>query len=426
MGEGANMWSRRCILPTLLGLACAGVAWAGEASGPAGNPPLGLDRGTFIWLIAYSLAALVGVLAAGLIAFPEAIRSGIRIALEHAHLQSIIQSGMNELTQNAIGLRGQLELTASETKLEIEKSLTAVREEMADTRRELDRICVNLRGTIPDPGSVQRKASEDAAKGSIIEPPPDADLHMRLRGARRLALSGRTNEAQAAYASILAEQATCLDALLDLAELEIRDNQYASAAEHLAAALVVDPTDLQITYRLGVALYYDGKYAEARDALQRCLNLDGPMPYLFLGLTYWKLEKWDEAIAETRICVDRARFISDTRTLGKALNNLAYFLLEKATHLTEKPWSDPPPEDGSLKEATDAIEEALSLESNVPTQDTRGCILIWQGHYRDAFEALNSMVAEATKLGRNRPLYYEHINWALSLMKRFGDEKPKP
>ncbi|MBI4601118.1 MAG: hypothetical protein HY721_04070 [Planctomycetes bacterium] len=89
-------------------------------------------------------------------------------------------------------------------------------------------------------------------------------------------------------------------ALNDLGAVHIRDGDFAGAEEVLRRCVAIDPAAI-VLYNLGLALFYGGKAAEARDRLEAALGAAGgsELPqgdvYYFLVQTYLKEGDMDRA-----------------------------------------------------------------------------------------------------------------------------------
>ena len=134
--------------------------------------------------------------------------------------------------------------------------------------------------------------SPPATAGTALPDPKDKIEEQNLLHTAMIASEdGRVVEARAALEKTLQLDPKSSTALRQLGEIELKERDYAKAAEHLKAAREVRPEDATAAYEAGQALAETGDFGGARDALEASLKLlPGQLPArMLLGQVYIKL-----------------------------------------------------------------------------------------------------------------------------------------
>jgi arylsulfatase A-like enzyme len=95
----------------------------------------------------------------------------------------------------------------------------------------------------------------------------------------------------------------------------LRLNRVAEAIVHMRRCVELDPGATRVQAMLGAALYLQGDYAAAEDALKLAIRLDPNLPqnHFNLGMTLEKLGRPSEAIQHYRDCLERNPGAVDAR-----------------------------------------------------------------------------------------------------------------
>lgn len=101
------------------------------------------------------------------------------------------------------------------------------------------------------------------------------DIGGRLNHAAVLYELSRLEEAASACQAALKIDPNCREALRKLIQIDIAKRDYKAAEEKLRALLVAPPDDADDSIRLALALYFQGKEKEARNAMARAVALPG-------------------------------------------------------------------------------------------------------------------------------------------------------
>jgi choline-sulfatase len=128
---------------------------------------------------------------------------------------------------------------------------------------------------------------------SLLPDPKDRIEEQNLLHTAMIASEdNRLQDARVALKKVLELDPNSSTALKQLGELELKSDDYKSAAEHLQAARQIRPEDLTAAFEAGVALSKIGDYPAARDALEASLKLTpSQLPArLLLGQTYLHLK----------------------------------------------------------------------------------------------------------------------------------------
>jgi tetratricopeptide (TPR) repeat protein len=132
-------------------------------------------------------------------------------------------------------------------------------------------------------------------------PPDPASLLLpdKLREARALHLSGRLDQAQAAYQEILDLHPAHSDALHSLGLLAAQAKRLESAVELISRSIAANSNNALAFYNRGSILIDLGEYAAALASLERSIELraDFYNAHIAQGVALGQLKRWDAALA---------------------------------------------------------------------------------------------------------------------------------
>ena len=108
---------------------------------------------------------------------------------------------------------------------------------------------------------------------------------------------------------MLAAHPDNFDALYLTGLLEMNEQQYAAAIEHLKAAAAINPNHYDVRYQLGLAFFKTQQNEAAREQLEKAvaLNPDEAQAHFQLAQVLRSLGKEDEAQAQMRLYQERAQ-----------------------------------------------------------------------------------------------------------------------
>jgi Flp pilus assembly protein TadD len=232
----------------------------------------------------------------------ESVASGTSDATSDA---ATLQSQIRELTQERDNLLS--ELGEANKKLYGHNNQNAAQQvdmlaRQVETLRA--RVAVDEAQTVPY--SAQELAlmapaplmpNPNAEKKSIHELPGGAAV--LVAEAQNYYTNGQYSQAAADYEKILKSDAKNPLALANLAAIELEENQFPDADQHIQAALVQNPNDAYNLTILGRIKFSEEKYDDALDALGRAAKLDPQSAEIenFLGVAF--AEKGLRVQAET-------------------------------------------------------------------------------------------------------------------------------
>ena len=222
-----------------------------------------------------------------------------------------------------------------------------------------------------------------------------------------------------------------LPAIERLVDLDLAEQQYASALARVQMLIVKDPKAAQPLAMRGKIYLAQRDYTHAEADLSKAIELDPKLEpaYLLLTQLYVATNKQDQAIAKLNAFVEKNKDVAALMQLGllqqgqkhfdaardayeqllsvnpnfaPALNNLAFIYSE---HL------------GQLDKAYDLAKKATAIAPNEPhLADTLGWIAFKKGDYGDALRALQE---SAAKLPDSPQIEY-HVGMALYMLGQEG------
>lgn len=94
-------------------------------------------------------------------------------------------------------------------------------------------------------------------------------------------------------------------ALRGRADAQMAQKNYDGALSDYQKLLASSPDDIDITYQIGMALYYKENYSESINYLKKVLDArpQDPQIHYFAGWVYYKLKQYDQTIREFEIYV---------------------------------------------------------------------------------------------------------------------------
>jgi arylsulfatase A-like enzyme/chaperonin cofactor prefoldin len=123
-------------------------------------------------------------------------------------------------------------------------------------------------------GPADAGSSTTVPEPSLLPDPKDKIEEQNLLHRAMLASdAGDTSEARRCLDKVLQLNPQSPTALRQLGELELQEQDYPKASEHLKAARENQPADATVAYELGQALVKTGNFEDARDALEASLKL---------------------------------------------------------------------------------------------------------------------------------------------------------
>jgi len=107
-----------------------------------------------------------------------------------------------------------------------------------------------------------------------------------------------------------------------LAQIESAEGNMASAIKQVEKAAEITPTDATIFYRLGLLRYGNSDYTGAISAFEQAINKDNNYlnAHYFLGLTYQKVGRKDEALVQYNLLLS---VMPDNQDLKKAIDSIS-------------------------------------------------------------------------------------------------------
>lgn len=141
-------------------------------------------------------------------------------------------------------------------------------------------------------GRADRASITDVPEPLLLPDPKDKIEQLNLLHAAMIASEdGRASEARRALEQVLEIEPQSLAGLRQLAEIELREGEYAKAIEHYRRVRTIQPDDASTAYRLGLALKGAGDFTGARQLLESSLKI-APTQFparLLLGQVYFSL-----------------------------------------------------------------------------------------------------------------------------------------
>ncbi|MDO8620643.1 MAG: tetratricopeptide repeat protein [bacterium] len=123
-------------------------------------------------------------------------------------------------------------------------------------------------------------------------------IHLTI--ARLEATKGDNSKARESILSALQEKSNYTEAIFLLSQIEVQEGNIKGAIASVEAAATIAPNDGAVFFQLGLLRFNDRNYLGAVGALERAvkLNPDYANAKYFLGLSYEKLNRDEEAISE--------------------------------------------------------------------------------------------------------------------------------
>jgi tetratricopeptide (TPR) repeat protein len=241
------------------------------------------------------------------------------------------------------------------------------------------------------------------------EPAVKEEYKAAIRVAETYRDNGEFGQAIQEYENLLSKGIKDADILSSLGICYSLDNKPEKAIELLKQATNEAPEDPRICHNLGSAYYRAKEYANAIEWLEKSKKLDSVnhQTYIYLGLSFWKMGRFGEAVVATKVVLEKAR-INDERDvhwIALANNNAAYYLFDIAdkTGLVSQDGRD---------EARKMINIACRLKpDNAKFLDTKGCVYLWE----DDVELAHQCFERALRM-EPRPLAAEHFNRTAQLL----------
>jgi len=177
------------------------------------------------------------------------------------------------------------------------------------------------------------KAKEAYAKAAEISP---VSPLLALENARLEALNNNPTKAKEYIGQAIQLKNNYTDAVYLLSQIEIAAGNIKGAIQSVEAAAFLTPNDLTAFFQLGFLRYSDKNYKDAVPALERAVQLNESYSNAryFLGLSYDKLGKTQEAIAQfTRV----AELNPDNAEVASIIKNLKAGKEPFAAAKVEKP-----------------------------------------------------------------------------------------
>ena len=111
--------------------------------------------------------------------------------------------------------------------------------------------------------------------------------------------NNQTDEAVAAFSTVLAADPTDVGANVNLGQIALEDQDYTGAAERLRIAYAREPFNVTAVYTLGLALVRSGDQAEGRRLLETAQTLRGSGYAVTYGTGYLQQGRYAEALSST-------------------------------------------------------------------------------------------------------------------------------
>lgn len=195
------------------------------------------------------------------------------------------------------------------------------------------------------------------------------DPSVRHNLAVALSKTGRTSEAADQSRRVLEVQPGSRDALLLLAECELRLGEDAKAVELLQGAPAALQGDKAVAYLLGTALLNLGRLGEAQSVMERVLQGDTPEGHVLLGSMHSRRGDWTAARTE----------FEKARATGTKLP-LVNFLYGEALMKGRSDWEG----------AANAFRAELAIDPNhFESNLLLGTLLREEGRHEEALTYLN-------------------------------------
>lgn len=183
-----------------------------------------------------------------------------------------------------------------------------------------------------------------------------------------------------------------------LADLFLENGQYESAIYHYAKLLIEKPQQLELRYKIGLALYLMGKLPEAKQELSEVLAADPNLAaaHEVLGLVLLDEKKYAEAKREF------------TAVLGLNPGRVSARYYLGLTHL-------------QAGEYQTAITELSRAQTANPTDARIARDLGWAYFHLKKYEAALSWLQKAAQLKGDDPTTYNRLGMVLAALKRYPE-----
>jgi len=110
--------------------------------------------------------------------------------------------------------------------------------------------------------------------------------------------AGQTGEAAGEARRVLDTEPANRDALLLLADCQLRLGQHEALIELLGPVAAADPADKAVAFLLGTALLEVGRPGDAQVVMDRVFRDDSPPGHVLMGLMHSKRQNWEGVLAE--------------------------------------------------------------------------------------------------------------------------------